>query len=324
MHEVVLDTEENTVLVAYVPTPKDFAIARLQGWYRIPVDHAPNMLRRGKLTHIAFYHPAAFGEERYTIRWYSPVTSLKVRRRVDILPQESLHPNAQKEYYVVGCAEMRELPSVIRSRRPRRPIFIPTTYRKLQTATDINHLFNDSPLENLLWQELNKADIPTERQFDVRAGDRWFKLDFAVFCKTANLGPPPPPPLPPPPPPPPPPLPPPPPPPPPPFPLLPVIPDARAVGLVGRYAFGLCAMERGLAALGHIGIGCGIVGGRGALGLGLVVILLVLLRCVQFVYVACLFGHGLRLLLALGREHAARGNDVRLPCGALFQRHCNR
>ncbi|MBK9196680.1 MAG: DUF559 domain-containing protein [Flavobacteriales bacterium] len=395
MHEVVLDTEENTVLVAYVPTPKDFAIARLQGWYRIPVDHAPNMLRRGKLTHIAFYHPAAFGEERYTIRWYSPVTSLKVRRRVDILPQESLHPNAQKEYYVVGCAEMRELPSVIRSRRPRRPIFIPTTYRKLQTATDINHLFNDSPLENLLWQELNKADIPTERQFDVRAGDRWFKLDFAVFCKTANLGiecdgdryhmqpeavekdkwrtnllasvgwhmlqltssklrnemplslsmvresinrygglrdP---------------------------VPMvaiatpkvrmrrnrgcsnsidpspsatfgprrsvLPMIPDTRAVGLVGCYACRLCTTDGGLAALGHIGIGCGIVGGRGALGLGLVVILLVLLRCVQFVYVACLFGHGLlQLRSALGGEHAARGNDVRLPCGALFQRHCDR
>lgn len=189
MHEVVLDTEENTVLVAYMPSPKDMAIALTQGWYRIPVtDRAPLLLQNGKLTHIAFYQPSAFGDDRYTVRWYSPVTSLKVRRRVDVLPDEPLHPNATKEYYIIGCAGLRELPEPVRSRRPRRPIFFPTTLKRLLTAKDINHLFNDSPLETLFWNELVKAEILSERQFEVRAGGRWFKLDFAVFCKTANLG----------------------------------------------------------------------------------------------------------------------------------------
>lgn len=189
MHELVLDTEANSVLVAYMPTPKDMVLARSQGWYRIPVsDRSPLLLRNGKLTHIAFYQPSSFGEDRYTIRWYSPVTSLTVRRRIEVIPDEPHHPNSNKNYYIVGCKDVQELPDPIRSLRPRRRlIFLPTTLKRLLTAKDINQLFNDSPLESLLWNELTKADIPSERQFDVRVGERWFKLDFAVFCKTSNI-----------------------------------------------------------------------------------------------------------------------------------------
>lgn len=188
MHEVVLDTEVNDVLVAYLPTPKDLAIALAQGWYRIPVSSAPRLITEGKASYIAFYHPKAFGADRYRIRWYSRITSTVIRTRSAILPDEPLHPNAAQEYYVIGCRQMQELPTPIPSKYPRRAIFFPTTLKKLFTATDINHLFNDSPLETLLWLELNQAGIPSERQFDVRAGDRWFKLDFAIFCKVAKLG----------------------------------------------------------------------------------------------------------------------------------------
>lgn len=187
MHEIVLDTEENTVLVAYLPSPKDLAIARSQGWYRIPVMHAPPLIAKGKATHIAFYQPREFCDDRYVIRWYSPVTSLMIRRRVEVLPDEHLHGNAQKDYYIVGCTDLRELSEPIRSRRPRRAIFIPTTLKYLHSARDINELFNESPLESLFWNELLKAKIPSERQFDVKVGARWFKLDFAVFCKTTNV-----------------------------------------------------------------------------------------------------------------------------------------
>lgn len=187
MHEIILDTEKNNVLVAYLPSPKDLAIALGQGWYRIPVAHAPAILTSGKATHIAFYQPRAFGDDRYTVRWYSPITSLVIRKRSELLPGEALHPHAQQDYYAVGCGSMQQLPAPIPCKRPRRIIFFPTTLKKLFTAKDINQLFNDSPLENLLWQALKEADIPAERQFDVRVGARWFKLDFAVFCKTMNI-----------------------------------------------------------------------------------------------------------------------------------------
>jgi len=189
MHEVVLDTEENHVLVALLPSPKDLLIALEQGWYRMPVtERSPLLIRSGKATHIAFYQSASFGHDRYTVRWYSPVTSLSIKKRIEILPNEPHDPNAGKEYYVIGCAEMKELDRPIRSLRARRPIFFPTTLKRLFTATDINHLFNDSPLETLLWTELIGSGIPAERQYEVRVGTKWFKLDFAVFCMTGNLG----------------------------------------------------------------------------------------------------------------------------------------
>lgn len=43
MHEIILDTEKNNVLVAYLPSPKDLALALGQDWYRIPVAHAISM-----------------------------------------------------------------------------------------------------------------------------------------------------------------------------------------------------------------------------------------------------------------------------------------
>ncbi|MCB0758942.1 MAG: DUF559 domain-containing protein [Flavobacteriales bacterium] len=187
MHEVILDTEENNVLAAYLPSTKDLAIALEHGWYRIPALHAPPIIRDGKATHIAFYQPKAFDDDRYMVRWYAPITGLVIRKRSEILPDEPLHPHATKDYYVVGCAGMQQLAKAIPSKIPRRAIFFPTTLEKLFTATDINHLFNDSHLETLLWNEMLKADVPSERQFDIRAGGQWFKLDFAVFCKTANI-----------------------------------------------------------------------------------------------------------------------------------------
>ena len=187
MHEIILYTEKNNVLVSYLPSPKDLALALEHGWYRIPMVHAPPILTAGKATHIAFYQPKSFGDDRYMVRWYSPITSLVVRKRIELLPDEALHPDAQKDYYMVGCGTLQQLPAPIPSRIPRRNIFFPTTLKRLFTATDINQLFNDSPLENLLWHALLKADIPAERQFDIRVENRWYKLDFAVFCKTANL-----------------------------------------------------------------------------------------------------------------------------------------
>lgn len=187
MHEIVLDTEKNHVLVALLPSPKDLAIARTEGWYRIPAHKAPVLIREGRATHIAFYQPKDFGDERYLIRWYSPITSAVIRKRIEVLPNEPLNPNAQTDYYIIGCADMQQLAQPIPSVRPRRVVFFPTTLKKLFTATDINHLFNDSPLETLLWNELVKSGIPCERQFDVRVNERWFKLDFAIFCKVLNL-----------------------------------------------------------------------------------------------------------------------------------------
>lgn len=177
----------NTVLVALLPTVADWALAREQGIYRIPVRSAPELVRTGTLTHIAFYFPMAFGAEACTVRWYAPISSLVIRKRSEILPGQPNHPNADTDYYLVGCKDLQELPRVIPSRKPRRLLFIPTTLEKLLNAPEINFLFSVSPLEELMWAELLRAGIPAERQHDITVGPLRFKLDFAVFCKERNI-----------------------------------------------------------------------------------------------------------------------------------------
>lgn len=179
--------EPNNVLVAIVPSRRDWELIRKEGWYRIPVRTAPAMVEEGCITHIAFYFPSEFGEEKYSIRWYAPVEGITIRTRKELL-DEPQHRNADQEYFVLALPGLSTLPNPIHSRKPRRLLFVPTTLAKLLSAPEINFLFNDSPLENLLWNRLMEIGVPSERQFEVLVGPARFKLDFAVFCKERSIG----------------------------------------------------------------------------------------------------------------------------------------
>ena len=58
------------ILVALVPNPRDMEIARLLGWYRIPLRKAPKVVN---VDFIAFYQAGAFGEAH-------PARSLQITR----------------------------------------------------------------------------------------------------------------------------------------------------------------------------------------------------------------------------------------------------
>ncbi len=45
------------ILVAIIPTPEDLQVARVLGWYRIPIRTAPRILN---VDFLAFYQPASF------------------------------------------------------------------------------------------------------------------------------------------------------------------------------------------------------------------------------------------------------------------------
>ena len=53
---------------------------------------------------------------------------------------------------------------------------------KFHNAEQINDLFNDSPLEDLLWEQLKKLDIKAERQWMLPVNNVNYNLDFAIFC----------------------------------------------------------------------------------------------------------------------------------------------
>ncbi len=129
------------VLVCVVTKPADLERARSDGWYRIPVAHAP---RGMAADYLAFYQTAAFGGERWAIRWFAPVQAVKLARRVDLLPDQPGHRRAMEQYYCYELGPLELLPTAIPSRRLRRISFIATTLGQLHQARDVVELW-DAP-----------------------------------------------------------------------------------------------------------------------------------------------------------------------------------
>jgi very-short-patch-repair endonuclease len=174
-----LKDKKGEVLIAILKDKLDFAILQEQGWYRIPVRHAP---RRWPPRWLAFYQPKAFGDDAYRVRYYGEVADIQVARRSELFPDEFPSAKSDQKYYRISLKRLEERHAPIISTRPRRLVFIPTTWRKFSNAEWINDLFDDSPLEDRLWKELNKLEIDAERQWRVYLKQRFYLLDFALFC----------------------------------------------------------------------------------------------------------------------------------------------
>lgn len=179
-------------LVGNVKTHADFARARDEGWYRVPVATVPEDLRgpllRGRVATLGLYLPHVFGDDGWQVRWIAPIRRVEERPRRDLLPDEPLHPRADQSYLRLDLGPLDLLPRPIPSQRLRRIVLIPTTRAKLETATEINDLFHASPLEDDLWRALKDDGIEAERDYFVD-GDwqRRYALDFAIFGQDGNL-----------------------------------------------------------------------------------------------------------------------------------------
>jgi very-short-patch-repair endonuclease len=172
-------------LVAFLPKPRDLALAREQRWYRIRAHRAPKALDTARW--LAFYLPSSFGENRWAVSYVAPILGTEVATRRELLPMEPDHERAGQRYVRVRLGEVRELSRPIPSRRHRRILFIPTRLAKIEAAEEINDLFHDSPLEDALWHELRRTGIEAERQFHVPDGKVNYYLDFAVICQRGHL-----------------------------------------------------------------------------------------------------------------------------------------
>jgi very-short-patch-repair endonuclease len=88
-------------------------------------------------------------------------------------------------YYEVMLGPLQQLARAMPSRRCRRIVVIRTTWEKFTAATEINDLFDESPLEDRLWKELKRLELLPERQDFVNGKD--YALDFAFYCVKGKL-----------------------------------------------------------------------------------------------------------------------------------------
>lgn len=176
------------VLVAIMNRRLDFETALKERWYRIPVSSQKKWLKdRWPPEWLAFYMTKVFEAEKYSIRYYARVLGYSTKQRWQLLPNEPRDEKSKRRYYKLILGPIKKLPRPIVSRRWRRIVFIPTTWQKFISATEINDLYDDSPLEDLLWTQLKRLNIPAERQEYISVEDRNYSLDFAIYCAKGNL-----------------------------------------------------------------------------------------------------------------------------------------
>jgi hypothetical protein len=154
------------VLVCLLPTPRDLEIARLLGWYRIPLRTAPKVVA---VDYLAFYQPSAFGERGGQIEFVAQVKGHELTTRAELLKDEADHPRAREEYYKIQIGALEKLPQPIKSDKWKRLTFLYTTGEYLLKAKTLNDLVVDGDERQLLWRSLReraensqlyKVDLP--------------------------------------------------------------------------------------------------------------------------------------------------------------------
>jgi len=148
---------EDLILVAVMNNPRDLEIARVLGWYRIPVQTSPKTLC---VDWIAFFLTSAFAEKRWSVRYMAKVLGHELLTRGELLREEREHPRADDPYFKLLLGPVLELPRPILAEKWRRFTFLYTTGERLMRAADVRDMqVPQSDARDRLWKLIrDRAD----------------------------------------------------------------------------------------------------------------------------------------------------------------------
>jgi hypothetical protein len=146
--------DSSIILVAIMPRPRDLEIARLLGWYRIPLRSAPKVVA---VEYVAFYQTAAFGaEHRWRIEYYAEVRGHELTTRRELFRDQVNHARAGEEYYKIQVGPVESLPEPVEAGKWRRFTFLYTTGALLRSANQMGDLVVRSEERDVLWRSLRE------------------------------------------------------------------------------------------------------------------------------------------------------------------------
>ena len=150
--------ETALILVAILPNQRDFDIARLFGWYRIPLKSAPKVI---SVDYLAFYQTKAFGEaERWQISYVAEILGHELTRRRELIRDEPNHPRAHEEYFKIQIGPIQRLENPIPAVDWKRITFFYTTGEQFQKAKTINELVIKAQDDReVLWHTLRERAL---------------------------------------------------------------------------------------------------------------------------------------------------------------------
>lgn len=153
--------EEALILVSILPEQRDLEIARLLGWYRIPLKSAPKVV---DVDYLAFYQTGAFGEEhRWKIEYFCPVRGHELVTRAELFHDEPEHKRANEEYFKISVGNLERLNRPIAAGNWKRITFLYTIGELFNNAETVNELVVGSSNRQILWQNLRER-LATESQ----------------------------------------------------------------------------------------------------------------------------------------------------------------
>ncbi len=146
------------ILVAVMTNPRDLEIARLLGWYRVPLRKAPKII---DVDAVAFYQTSGFGEEhRWRIEYWAPLRGHELTTRRELLRDEPDHPRAGEEYYKLQLGPLERLEQPIAAGRWRRVTFLYSTGERLAAARALRDLVvREEEERQVLWRALRERAL---------------------------------------------------------------------------------------------------------------------------------------------------------------------
>ena len=144
------------VLVAIIPSPKDLEIARVLGWYRIPMRMAAKIVN---VDYIVFYQTGNFPEGHGSlIESYAEVLGHELTTRAELIRDEPDHPRAKEEYYKLQLGQLDSLSKPIVAGKWKRITFFYTLGNLVNRAATINDLIVKTDEREILWKSLRERN----------------------------------------------------------------------------------------------------------------------------------------------------------------------
>jgi hypothetical protein len=169
------------VLVCLLPRSRDLEIARLLGWYRIPLRTAPKLVA---VDFLAFYQPASFGDTGGRIQFVAEVRGNELTTRAELLKDEPDHPHAREEYYKIQIGSLEKLSQPILAESWKRLTFLYTTGEYIFKAKTIQDLVVKSEERQTLWKALRERSM-TGQTYRTEPED--FELDDVLLASLLGI-----------------------------------------------------------------------------------------------------------------------------------------
>lgn len=172
------------ILVAIIPSPEDLQVARVLGWYRIPIRTAPRILN---VDFLAFYQPASFEHNKWQVEYIAPVLGHELTTRADLLREEGNHPRADEEYYKIQLGAVCHLDHPILAGNWKRFTFLYTTGEYFQQARKLTDLTVRPGDRRRLWKALRERS--EDQSVYQASGEEWQDLSLETLSALLGISP---------------------------------------------------------------------------------------------------------------------------------------